>query len=191
MKSILTLLIVVIILLVGCDTVSDLSVNNNPDGFYKSSRSLTLIPLPNKSPLWEDSVFTMSKEIDGTVGARMNMEKYYIAENGDSIVITANLYIPPGAFEGKETITMTVDDDNAAIHYYPSMVFKDTLHLFQSFKGLNLEEYPTGTIDFVYVYPDGSVALVKKNGVQVIVPSGIVRVQNALMTHFSRYGWVR
>ena len=190
MKSISTILIVITVLLIGCDSSPDLSVNN-PENFYKASWSLTLIPLPDKSPLWEDSVLTMSKEIDGTVGGRMNMEKYYIAENGDSIVIIANLYIPAGAFEGKETITMTVDDDYAAIHYYPTMVFKDTLHLFQSFQGLNLEEYPTGTIDFVFVYPDGSVALIKKNGVQVIVPQGIVRVKNALLTHFSRYGWVR
>ena len=191
MKSISTLLIIVLLLLVGCDTVPDLSVNNNPDGFYKPSRSLTLIPLPNKSPLWEDSVLTMSKEIDGTVGGRMNMEKYYIAENGDSVIIKADLRIPKGAFQGNETITMKLDDKYAAIRFYPTMIFKDTLRLFQSFEGLNLEEYSTGTIDFVFIYDDGSSELVKKNGEQVIVPQGIVRVQNAKLLHFSRYGWVR
>jgi hypothetical protein len=190
MKSISTILIIITVFLIGCDTSPDLSVNN-PEIFDKAAPSKTLIPLPNKSPLWEDSVFTMSREIDGSVGGRMIMEKYYIAENGDSVIIKADLRIPPEAFRGIETITMKVDNKYAAIHFYPTMVFKDTLRLFQSFEGLNLEEYPTGTIDFVYISDDGSISLIKKNGVQVIVPQGIVRVQNAKLTHFSRYGWVR
>ncbi len=194
MKNILTILMVTIVLLFGCDTSSDLSINSSEDNFSKSSISLTpygLIPLPNKSPLWADSLFTMSQVIDGSVGGRMIMEKYYIAEDGDSVIIKADLRIPPAAFQGIETISMTVDKKYAAVHFSPKMVFADTLKLFQSFEGLHLENYPTGTLDFVFISDGGSIELIKKNGVQVVVPQGIVRVQNAKLLHFSRYGWVR
>lgn len=194
MKNILTILLVTIVLLFGCDTSSDLSINSSEDNFSKSSISLTpygLIPLPNKSPLWADSLFTMSQVIDGSVGGRMIMEKYYIAEDGDSVIIKADLRIPPAAFQGIETISMTVDKKYAAVHFSPKMVFADTLKLFQSFEGLHLENYPTGTLDFVFISDGGSIELIKKNGVQVVVPQGIVRVQNAKLLHFSRYGWVR
>ena len=194
MKIFSTILVVSLILLVGCDNSPDLSVNysgNTPQASLSKITEYELIPLPNKSPLWLDSIFTMSKEINGSVGGRMVMEKYYIAEDGDSIIIKADLRIPKGAFQGTKTITMTVDDEYAAVHFYPSMVFDDTLRLFQSFEGLNLENYPTGTIDFVFIANDGSIEIIKKNGVQVMVPQGIVRVQNAKLLHFSRYGWVR
>lgn len=194
MKTILTVLMFAFVLLIGCDTSNDLSLNSAEDNFAKSSICLPRyeqIPLPNKSPLWTDSIFTISQIIDGSVGGRMIMEKYYIAEDGDSVIMKADLRIPAGAFQGTETITMTIDDNYAAVHFYPEMVFADTLRLFQSFEELHLENYNTRTIDFVYIRDNGSIELIKKNGVQIVVPQGIVRVQNAKLLHFSRYGWIR
>ena len=194
MKTISAILMVTLVLLLGCDTSTDLSVNNSENDFSQLSEDVPLnekILLPNKSPLWQDSVFTMSQIIDGSVGGSMIMEKYYISDLGDSVIIKADLRIPPGAFKGRETITITLDKNYAAFHFYPTMTFADTLKLFQSFEGLQLENYSTGTLDFVFIADDGSIELIKKNGVQVVVPQGIVRVQNAKILHFSRYGWVR
>jgi hypothetical protein len=194
MKTISAILMVTLVLLLGCDTSTDLSLNNPENDFSKPSICLPLfenIPLPNKSPFWQDSIFTMSQIIDGSVGGRMIMEKFYISDLGDSVIIEADLKIPPGAFKGRETITITLDKNYAAFHFYPTMTFADTLKLFQSFEGLQLENYSTGTINFVFIADDGSIELIKKNGVQVVVPQGIVRVQNAKLLHFSRYGWVR
>jgi hypothetical protein len=103
----------------------------------------------------------------------------------------ADLRIPKGAFQGTEIITMTVNDEYAAIHFYPEMVFFKNLKFFQSFEGLDLENYQTGKLDFVFITDDGTLELIKKNGVQVVFPQGIVRVQNAKLPHFSRYGWIR
>jgi len=194
MKTILTVLIVAFVLLIGCDTSTDLSVNsseNNSNTQVSDSMDYELIPLPKKSALWMDSVFTFSQLIDGSVGGRIIMANYYISETGDSVEFEVDLRIPAGAFQGSETITVTVDSDSASVHFYPEMVFADTLRLFQSFEGLNLENMQTGTIDFVYVRDDGSIELIKKNGTQIVVPQGIVRVQNAKLLHFSRYGWIR
>jgi hypothetical protein len=194
MKTISKILLFALALLWGCEPSND-QIVNTPDNISSSALFLNvnceLIPLPEKSPLWVDSVFTMSNEIDGSVGGRMLMKKYYFSDTGDSIFIKADLTIPAGAFNGTKLISMTVDNEYAVIHFSPEMVFADTLRLFQTFEGLNLEEYPTGTIDFVYVNTNGSVELIKKNGMQLVVPQGIVRVQNAKLLHFSRYGWIR
>ena len=189
MKINLIILLAVIVLLIGCDTSTDLTVN--PAENNSNTQVFELIPLPKKSALWMDSVFTISQVIDGSVGGRIIMANYYISETGDSVEFEVDLRIPAGAFQGSETITITVDSDSAAVHFYPEMVFADTLRLFQSFEGLNLENIQTGTIDYVFIRDDGSIELIKKNGTQIVVPQGIVRVQNAKLLHFSRYGWIR
>ena len=189
MKTILTVLMFAIVFLFGCDTSNDLTVNPAVDN--SNTQVFKLIPLPKKSALWMDSVFTISQLIDGSVGGRIIMANYYISDTGDSVEFEVDLRIPAGAFQGSETITITIDSDSAAVHFYPEMVFADTLRLFQSFEGLNLENMQTGTIDFVYVRDDCSIELIKKNGTQIVVPQGIVRVQNAKLLHFSRYGWIR
>lgn len=190
MKVIISILIFSFLILWGCDSGQDLLVDSNKINSTEYS-TFEKIQLPNRSSFWMDSVITMSQTIDGAVGGRMIMDKYYIAENGDSVKVKVDLRIPAGAFTGTKTITITVDQTDAAVHFYPEMVFDDTLRLFQSFEGVNLDNYKTGTIDFVYIRDDGSIELIKKNGTQIILPQGIMRVQNAKLNHFSRYGWVR
>jgi len=195
MKTVLWGVLIILIFILGCEDTSNIvdpidtsvSVNYNKITIY----DYELIPLPPKSALWSDSIFTISEVIDGDVGGRMIMEKYYIASNGDSITIFADLRIPAGAFTGTETISITVDDEYAAIQFLPSMVFAKKLRLFQSFRGLDLSNYSNATLDFVFIDDEGNVELIKKNGIQVNLPQGFVRVQNAKILHFSRYGWIR
>jgi hypothetical protein len=188
MKTLVWGLLLLSVFLIGCEDTSNIidpiGTSLSPQYNKITNFDYELIPLPPKSPLWSDSIFTISKMIDGAVGGSIIMEKYYIADNGDSISIFADLRIPAGAFPGTETISMTVDDEFAAIHFLPSMVFEDTLHLFQSFKGLDLINYSSGTLDFVFIDDEGNIELIKKNGVQVNMPQGFVRVQNALILHF-------
>lgn len=195
MKTLLWGALLFLVFILGCEDTSNIvdpSFNPVPGNHHKVTIfDYELIPLPPKSPLWSDSVFTVSQIIDGSVGGRIIMEKYYIAENGDSIALFADLRIPEGAFSGIENISLTVDNEFALIHFLPSMAFADTLRLFQSFKGLDLSNYANGTLDFVFIDDDGNIELIKKNGVQVNVPQGFVRVQNAKLLHFSRYGWIR
>jgi hypothetical protein len=194
MKNILIIFFFIPVFFLGCDTTSDLSVDPadiNSITQTTDSMDYELISLPRKSALWMDSVFTFSQLIDGSIGGRMIFEDYYISEEGDTVAFKIDLKIPAGAFQGSETITITVDSDSAIVHFYPEMVFAETLQLFQSFEGLHLENLQTGTIDFVFIRDDGSIELIKKNGTQVVIPQGIVRVQNAKLVHFSRYGWIR
>jgi len=190
MKIIISILLFSFFGILGCDSSPDLSVNSTENNSI-STTTFEKIKLPNPSALWKDSLITMSQTIDGSVGGRLILDKYYMSENGDSIKVKVDLRIPAGAFQGTKSITITVDQIDAAVHFYPAMVFDDTLRLFQSFEGLNLDGYSTGTIDFVYILDDGTTELIKKNGTQIILPQGIMRVQNSKLIHFSKYGWVR
>lgn len=188
--------VLLIFMVIGCEETTDLTAppfNTTSGRVNKNSTGVDyeLIPLPEKSDLWKDSIFTVSQLIDGSVGGRIILNKYYIDKHGDSVLMKADLRIPAGAFQDKETITLTADKNYAQVHFYPSMEFDDTLKLNQSFQGLHLENYQTGVIDFVFINDDRAIELIKKNGVQIIVPLGIVRVMNAKLMHFSRYGWIR
>jgi hypothetical protein len=191
----LIIIICTMLILMGCNESSNIInpvIENNDTNLSKITEvEYDLIPLPPKSPEWQDSIFTISQVIDGEIGGRMIMDKYYIDANGDSVMMFADLRIPAGAFLGSETITMTVDNEYAFLHFYPEMVFEDTLRLFNSFRNLDLNDYSTGTIDFVFIGEDGTIELIKRNGLQVNIPQGFIRVQNAKLLHFSRYGFIR
>lgn len=192
--KIISFILLALILLEGCDSSFDEIVNptgNNSQTTELENYNYDVIKLPKRSVSWMDSIFSMSKNIDGTVGGKMLMEKFYISEDGDSVFIEADLTIPKGAFQGVKTITMTVDTQNATVQFFPEMVFNKALKLSQYFKGINLDDYPNGTIDFYYILNDESVELIEKNGIQVVHPQGLLRVLNAKLQHFSRYGWIR
>jgi hypothetical protein len=191
----LTTIIFALFILISCNDSSNITdpiLNTTSQTLSKDGlNQYELIPLPPKSPAWEDSIFTVSKVINGNVGGVIQMSRYYITASGSPCYIYIYLSIPKNAFTGTKNITMTLDDEFAAVHFYPEMVFAKELRLFQSFEGLQLENLPTGTIDFVFIHDDGSIELIKKNGIQIVVPQGIVRFQNAKLLHFSRYGWIR
>jgi len=193
MKTI-TLILLGLIFLAGCDNSIDEIVNSPAITPLLTETEVSeddLLPLPKRSALWMDSVFTMSQEIDGAVGGKMILEKYYISEDGDSVSFKADLTIPEGAFQGVRTITITADDRVAFVHFYPEMAFEKELKFNQSFKGLNLENYESGKIDFCYLAPDGTIEVIKRDGVEIKLREGQVKVSKAKLHHFSRYGWVR
>ena len=86
---------------------------------------------------------------------------------------------------------MTIDTQDATIQFFPEMIFNKELKFSQYLKGIKLDDYPNGTIDFYYITTSGSVELVKKNGIQIVRPQGLLRVLEAKIPHFSRYGWIR
>ncbi len=168
MRILLTgvILILTNILFISCDSSVDPLLPNNESGItdlQKIDSFIDLpIQLPQRSPAFKDSVYSISVEIDGSIGGQINYENYYISTEGDSVTFYFDLYIPKNAFQGTETITATYDSTLAAIHFTPSMTFDSSLHLFLGYKGLDLSGMQTGTIDFVYTRDDGTVELVVK-----------------------------
>ena len=150
-----------------------------------------IIPLPERSPIYLDSVFTISLPIVGEIGGRLVLDKFYVSAEGKIVTMLADLTIPPNAFSGVRTITLTVDKNFAAVQCKPRMVFNKPLILVQTFTGLDLNQFNSGTIDFNFINKNGTLENVERTALTVIKPLGIVTVLNAKINHFSKYGWVR
>jgi hypothetical protein len=167
---------------------------------YRVDYSYNLIQLPAKSPEWQDSVFTVNKEINGEEGGNITLWKYYITENGWPLFIYATLDIPEGAFQGIQTITMTLDDEFATVHFFPDSQGKwdkpfilnqyfqgiDLIGLFDKYMNLRVED-----MDFVYICENGEIEVVRKSGFSFNSQLGLIKVVDASLEHFSRYGWIR
>ena len=54
------------------------------------------------------------------------------------VTLNLSMIIPAGAFSGVRTITLTADDQYAALQCSPSMVFDKSLILDYSYTGLNI-----------------------------------------------------
>jgi hypothetical protein len=165
--------------------------NSDLYGSTPDESNYEIIPLPPKSPIYLDSIFTISVPIIGELGGRIVLDKFYVDTAGHIVTMLADLTIPKDAFYGLRIITLTIDNNYAAVKCEPKMKFWEPLKLDQTFTGLDLSGYQTGRIDFVYISDNGQIENIPNNGVIIIKPLGIVMVRNARLNHFSLYGWVR
>ena len=117
----------------------------------------------------------------------------YVATGGQTVEIYAKITVPPNAFTGNVPITMTVDDEDAAVWFTPHMVFSKPVILHLSFKGIDLDQLMivNGKYDLLYIGDDGTFEEVGHDEVHVIESLGEIRVQKAYLNHFSRYGLTR
>lgn len=203
MKHIITFISFLLLHLIGCSDYTEFPVESISNNKVLEKHSVIsdapdcrmpeyqLVPLPPKAPEWQGITLSANAVIFGEVGGEIELDTFYVAVDGRAINILASLVIPRGAFKGTRKITITVDDEFAAIHFYPAMTFEKPLMLTQVFSGLNLKSRHTGTIDFAFIDDNGSIECIRNNGIQVIVPQGLVRVLSARISHFSRYGWTR
>jgi hypothetical protein len=185
MKKILVLLALAGIIFPGCTDVKLNNVSQSDKGSY------SLIPVPGKTGLNSETAFSTTSVIDGAVGGTMAMDQTYTGDNGQQVVLSVYLAIPPGAFTGVKTITLTADDQFAALKCEPAMVFNQSLRLDFSYTGLTLNSsnVHNGRTGFYFVPDSGVLEEVENTGVVVNLSQGVVKVNNAKINHFSRYGW--
>lgn len=201
MKIFSSLLIAAVLFLAGCDTGFDpVSVTQKTElqkppalslGSGNSIINYDIIPLPARSPIFLDSVFTISKTIVGELGGQIILDRLYISDRGKLVTMLVNLIIPPNAFPGQRRITLTIDRNFSVVHCLPAMEFNFPLTLVQTFTGLDLQDYQAEDIDFVYIKKNGLIEEVERTSITVVKSLGILTVLNAKLNHFSRYGWVR
>ncbi|UCH66355.1 MAG: hypothetical protein JSW63_04295 [Ignavibacterium sp.] len=72
----------------------------------------------------------------------------------------------------------------------PLMQFEEDVTLDLVFTGLDLTSIDPNGIDFVYVNEDGSVEQIEYEDINVNVSTGRIEVEEAELSHFSRYGFV-
>ncbi len=106
------------------------------------------------------------------------------------VLIYAKIEFAPGAFSGTKTITMTLSDENTSVKFGPSMQFNAEVLYNVTYTGLNLKGIDPSTVKFAYLAADGSVQYAKNEGIKVDLSTGTLSVYNALIPHFSRYGFI-
>ena len=156
-------------------------------------QSYELIKLPPKSGLSVEAIYSKTTTINGETGGEIEIAESYVAAGGQTVEIYAQIIIPANAFTGDVPVTMTIDDEYAAVWFTPHMVFSEPVTLKMSFKGIDLNELmlASGKYDLMYISDDGTFELVGHDEVQVIESQGEIRVQKAYLNHFSRYGFTR
>jgi hypothetical protein len=132
--------------------------------------------------------------IDGEKGGQILFEKDLVDNEGNNISVNALLRFLPNSFSGVKNITMVLNTDDASIQFFPSMTFNRSVRLDLSFEGIGLERlgYTSNRdVEFVYFNDHGSIEQIQNTLSKVKINQDLIRVQNAKLFHFSRYGWVR
>ncbi len=185
MKIIFTTLLLFTLFLLGCaDTPISPITNDN--------HSYQFIKLPKKSGMSVETIFSVTKTINGDSGGNIYLSESYVAEDGHTVSLYVNLKVKRNSYDGDATITLTVDDEFAAVSFTPVMVFDKPLILDLTFEGIDLEglDLTTGNYDFVFIDDDGTTGVVAYNALHVNENQGKIWVIKAKLDHFSRYGFI-
>ena len=90
--------------------------------------------------------------------------------------------------------TMILNPQEASIQLFPHMVFDDYLELYVTFEGIDLKALGhkrSGDVDFVFFNDNGEIEFIENDAARVNTEHQRIKVSDAYLYHFSRYGWVR
>jgi ubiquitin len=191
MKKIFLLFFAITLVFWGCnkqDTILE------PSSEYKSSgvasknsvQSLQLISLPLSLRKSSEGSLFVSKRISGKRGGELELEY-----SDRHIEIKAHLTVPSYAFDGSKNISMQLSDAATEVNFAPSMEFSNPLQLDLEYEGVNLSGIDPKSVRFVYLNPNGQYDSVQYDNIVVDADKGILKVEGAVIPHFSRFGFCR
>jgi len=185
MKRFITILTMFLLFVIGCTEQTGIT---SPE--QSPTQQLKLVRLPIPQGLSLETVFIEEKEINGNQGGYFVEQFSYQATNNSTVSITSRLIFPAGAFSGVKTITQTFNTETASLQFGPSMEFDLPVRYTLTITGLDLSGINTTTLSFVYIAPDGSITGVIYDSITVDTATNTIKVTNAQLNHFSRYGFV-
>jgi hypothetical protein len=186
MKAFASTLTILLLFLIGC---SDQTSVTAPEESTQAQPKLVSLPAPTTAGMSVEDLHTESMYIDGYWGGKFTEQFTYQSTTGP-VVITSQLVFPQYCFYGGKTITQTFNTETASIEFGPSMTFRAAVKYTLTVSGLDLSAINTSTLNFVYVAPDGTITGVKYDYITVDKSTNSITVVNALLDHFSRYGFV-
>jgi hypothetical protein len=184
MKNLSYLFIVTLLFLFGCDQATEIA-SSERQIFNKQ-----LITLPQKKGLVVEEIHTESKYINGSNGGWFSEEFSYQGGPSGNVNITSTLHFFSNSFSGGKTITQSFNTDNAAITFGPSMQFNVPVDYTLTINGADLTGINPSTLDFVYIDSNGNMFECDYEYVTMDLSTGLLKVKNAKLNHFSRYGFV-
>lgn len=183
MKKFTSILFVTLFMVLGCEQVTE--VNYEPERILNKK----LITLPTRDGMGVESQ-TYSQYIDGANGGEFQRSYTYQNSSGQTIYQFANMDFLPGAFSGTKNISMTFNTGGAAMDFGPGMQFNADVEYTYVITGLDLTGINPNTLQFVYIDANGNMYAVEYDYVTMDTSTGMLKVKNAILPHFSRYGFV-
>lgn len=128
--------------------------------------------------------------INSEKGGKVYLNHKWENEDNQYSKLTAVLDIPEGSFEGDLTFEIIFDLENYAVELYPSPYkFNKPLLLDLIFENVDLTTFDPEV--FVFDYLDGEQENIIYKSIDYNLDNGDLRVKEAELNHFSRYGWTR
>ncbi|NWF89302.1 MAG: hypothetical protein HXY50_07530 [Ignavibacteriaceae bacterium] len=170
-----------------------LGCSDQPTVSYEPAASevmYKLIELPAPLNLKLNTVYTVSKVINGSTGGTITIQDNYAGGPYGNVTKNITLTFPSGSFSGTKTITLSVDDYYCVADFSPSMTFLMPVVANVTYTGINLYGIDPAKIKFVYLKDDGSIEYLTNDGVTIDLATGTLKVKNVKLNHFSRYGFI-
>lgn len=183
MKLITSAFLLTLLFFSGCDQVADI---NAPQERVINKQ---LINLPQKVGLGVETQ-TYTQDIDGANGGEFQQSYSYDNSTGGTVYQFAKLDFFPGAFTGTKNISMTFNTGGAAMELGPAMQFQADVEYTYEITGVDLTGINPATLEFVYIDASGNMYTVDYDDVIMDANTGMLKVINAVLPHFSRYGFV-
>ncbi len=171
----------------GCSDNSSLvnPTNSELTNLAVQQTTPTLIKLPVTSL---DKRKKVKSKIDGKKGGTVEIE----GELQNGVKFEGKLKIPAGAFKGKMKFTIQLDNEYAGFIFGPDGATFDLPLIFSGeIEGLNLDGVDPDNVQFCFVDSDGNLIPVVYDKIEVNIEDGKLKVEKALLEHFSRYNWAK
>lgn len=183
MKLITSAFLLTLLFISGCDQITEI---NAPQERVINKQ---LINLPTPIGLGVESQ-TYYKNINGAYYGEFQQSYSYQNSTGGTVYQFADLDFFPGAFTGTKNISMTFNTGGAVMDFGPAMQFQARVDYTYKITGLDLTGVNPETLDFVYIDASGNMYTVDYDYVTMDAATGMLKVVNAVLPHFSRYGFV-
>ena len=202
MKKLLSLVAIAALLFTACNDQSsivtpDIQSNSSNTTLKYGNKTVEWLQLPAaKSNTLRKEFFTAADIADATGGTLTVNEEYYTLLNS-LVKVYSSISFPVNYMDADDDdvndvsyITMTVDDATCTSTFTPHMEFYNHPILNAKYEGVNLTGIDPATIEFVYLAEDGTVERMTYDALNIDVINGTLEVINAVIPHFSRYGYV-
>ena len=139
-----------------------------------------------------DGLFSETEIINGEKGGDIKLDGKYKLPDGRKIEYKSKLKFPKGAFEGEKEITNTLYTKFAEAIFEPHVPsFNLPAEYDLELEGLDLFGVNPANVMFVYQNPNGDLEVVECEKMEVDIEKGKLKIEGALLPHFSRFGFVK
>ena len=194
MKIAFLIFILVGITFLGCSDNFENTLVSSPVNTDQVNKSQLFEPQLDISDPATTPLISASKLINGETGGELIIDTTYVNYQGRLLYVYAEITVQQFSFQGTTEFTMILHPELGSIELFPHMDFDRVVRVWVWFEGIDLEALGhkrTGHVDFVFFADDGNIELIPAKQSHVNMAQQTIKVMNAQLQHFSRYGWVR